>query len=266
MVHERPFPDPCGSDPRRPAPPATAPGSATPTGPPDGPSTARSGPRGVVRDEPSAPSGGSGVPGGGDEGGAVHGDDLDLCHRVLRGERAAGDAYVARHLDGVYRFILYRVGRDVALAEDLAQETLLTGLARLSTYDGRASLHAWLCGIARNHLRGGVRKRRPTSLEDLLASSDVEIDALLARIEHEPLPDEVLERAETAELVGATLSSLPPSYRDALLEKYVEGRTVPDTAARSGRHVKAVESTLHRARRAFADVFTLLARRRGGFE
>jgi len=197
---------------------------------------------------------------------AAHAEDLALCRRILAGERAAGDTFVAQHLDGVYRFLLYRVGRDVALAEDLAQDTLVTGIERLATYDGRAGLHAWLCGIAKNHLRDGVRKRRPTSIEDLLATSDGEIDALLARIEHEPLPDEVLERAETAELVGATLSSLPPSYRAALLDKYVEGRTVPETATLTGRNVKAVESTLHRARRAFSDVFTLLARRRGGFD
>lgn len=198
--------------------------------------------------------------------GAAHPEDLALCRRILAGDRGAGDTFVAQHLDGVYRFLLYRVGRDVALAEDLAQETLVTGIERLAAFDGRASLHAWLCGIAKNHLRGGVRKRRPTSIEDLLATSDGDIDALLARIEHEPLPDEVLERAETAELVGATLSSLPPNYRTALLDKYVEGRTVPETALRTGRNVKAVESTLHRARRAFSDVFTLLARRRGGFD
>lgn len=197
---------------------------------------------------------------------AEHGADLALARAILAGDRAAGDRFVACHLDGVYRFLLYRVGRDVALAEDLAQETLVTGIERLTTYDGRASLHAWLCGIARNHVRGGVRRRRPASLEDLLASSDGEIDAILARIEHEPLPDDVLARAETAELVGATLSSLPPVYREALLDKYVEGRSVPETAARSGRHVKAAESTLHRARRAFAEVFTLLARRRGELE
>ncbi len=195
-----------------------------------------------------------------------HQRDFELAQRVARGERAAGDELVARHLDGVYRFLLYRVGRDVSLAEDLAQDTLLTALDRIGTYDGRASLHAWLCGIARNHVRGGVRRRRPTSLEDLLAESDADIDAILARIEHEPLPDEVLEREETRALVGATLSSLPLPYRDALVEKYVEGRSVPESAAQSGRHVKAVESTLHRARKAFGEVFTLLARRRGGVE
>lgn len=197
---------------------------------------------------------------------SLHVEDLALCRRVLAGERAAGEALVTTHLDGLYRFLLYRVGRATAEAEDLAQETLLIALERLASYDGRASLHAWFCGIARNLVRSGQRRRRPARIEDLLAATDREIDDLLARIEREPLPDEVLERAETAELVGATLSSLAPEHRRALLEKYVDGVSVPESARRSGRNLKAVESTLHRARRAFAEVFTLLARRRGEVE
>ena len=74
----------------------------------------------------------------------------------------------------------------------------------------------------------------------------------------------MLERRETADLVGATLSSLTPEYRAALVAKYVEGRSVADMAERSGKGLKATESHLHRARLAFARVFELLARRRGG--
>ena len=201
-----------------------------------------------------------------DEGEALHAADLALARRILGGDRQAGDELVERHLDALYSFAFYRVGRDAAAAEDIAHDTLVAAIERLERYDGRASLHAWLTGIARNLIRSGYRRQRPKRLEDLLQESDPEIDRLLADIEREELPDAVLERAETAELVGATLSSLPPDYRTALLEKYVQDRTVPETAARTGRHVKAVESTLHRARRAFTEVFTLLARRRGELE
>src|SRR5919108_724126 len=45
-----------------------------------------------------------------------------------------------------------------------------------------------------------------------------------------PLPDAVLEREETRALVGATLSSLTPEYRAALLARYVEGRSVSEVA------------------------------------
>jgi DNA-directed RNA polymerase specialized sigma24 family protein len=102
------------------------------------------------------------------------------------------------------------------------------------------------------------------ALEDALAEAEPEIDAILADVAREPLPEEVLDRLETRELVGAALSSLPGDYRAALLSKYVEGRSVEDLAASSGATFKAAESRLQRARLAFARVFELLARRRGG--
>ena len=76
----------------------------------------------------------------------------------------------------------------------------------------------------------------------------------------------MLEREETQAMVGATLSSLPESYRTALTEHYIEGHSVPETARRQGRGVKAAESTLYRAKRAFAEVFGLLSVRASGEE
>jgi RNA polymerase sigma factor (sigma-70 family) len=102
-------------------------------------------------------------------------------------------------------------------------------------------------------------------MEDLLEEADPEIEAILLAVDREPLPEGVLEREETKELVGATLSSLPPDYRDALVQKYVEELSTAEIAARAGKNEKAAESTLHRARLAFGRVFTLLAKKRGGF-
>lgn len=102
------------------------------------------------------------------------------------------------------------------------------------------------------------------ALEDALADADPEIDAILAQVQTEPLPEWVLERRETSELVGATLSSLTPEYRRALVDKYFDGKSVAEMAAASGKSVKATESLLHRSRTAFARIFELVARRRGG--
>ncbi len=190
--------------------------------------------------------------------------DFLLSRRILAGDEQAAEAFFREHLDALYEFVHYRVGADRERAEDVVQDTLLVALERLSAFDGRSSLHTWLCGIAKNKIRSARRARRTLSMEDLLAQADPEIDAILAEVEREPLPDWVLERQETQDLVGATLSSLSPEHRRALVDKYVEGRSAAETAAREGKSTKAVESTLHRARLAFARVFELLARRRGG--
>lgn len=192
-------------------------------------------------------------------------DDLALRDALVAGDRAAAEGFFRRHLGALYEFVHYRVGGNRALAEDLVQDTFLSAIDRLGAYDGRSNLHGWLCGIARNKIRSERRRLRPVAMEDVLAEADPEIEAILMAIDREPLPDAALEREETKELVGATLSSLPPDYRDALVQKYVEELSTVEIAARAGKNEKAAESTLARARAAFGRVFTLLAKKRGGY-
>ncbi len=193
-----------------------------------------------------------------------HRADRDLRDRILSGDREAAEELFQRHLDPLYEFVHYRLGGDRSLSEDVVGDTLLAALEGLPGFDGRSSLHTWLCGIAKNKIRAHRRQRRPVPLEDVLEESQVEIDSILAQVESTPLPEWVLERKETSELVGATLSSLPPAWRQALCDKYLEGHSVAEMAERNGKSVKAVESMLVRSRAAFGRVFELIARRRGG--
>lgn len=193
-----------------------------------------------------------------------HAEDLELRDRVMRGDRAAAESLFERHTDALYEFVHYRAGGDRGVTESIVQDTLLVGFRKLATFEGRSSLHTWLCGIAKHKLAALRRKKQPIPMADLLASADSEIDSILAAIETEEIPERILMRRETRELVGATLSSLPPDYRRALISKYVEDRPVREIAASLSRSEKAAESTLTRARVAFAKVFELLARKREG--
>jgi RNA polymerase sigma-70 factor (ECF subfamily) len=194
----------------------------------------------------------------------LHGADLGLRDRIVGGDRSAAESLLALHLDPLYEFVHYRTGGDRERAQDVVQDTFLVALERMHSFDGRSSLYTWLCGIAKNKMRGEIGRRRTRSLEEVLESADSAIDAILAEIERQPLPLEVIERRETRDLVGATLSSLPPEYKRALVEKYVEGRSVAEIARAAGKGEKATESMLTRARVAFARVFELLAQKRGG--
>jgi RNA polymerase sigma-70 factor (ECF subfamily) len=190
--------------------------------------------------------------------------DMLLRDRIVAGERAAAETLLAEHLDPLVQFVHFRLGGDAHGVEDLVQDTFLVALERMGGFDGRSSLHTWLCGIAKNKIRDARRARRPQSLQDALLEADPEIEAILAQIAREPLPEHVLELAETRDLVGATLSSLPPDYAQALVQKYVEGRSVAEIARDAKKGDKAIESVLTRARAAFARVFELLAEKRGG--
>jgi RNA polymerase sigma-70 factor (ECF subfamily) len=69
-----------------------------------------------------------------------------------------------RHLDDVYRYLLYVTG-NATLAEDLAAETFELALRRWNRFDpARGSARTWLCQLARSraldHLRAEGRRIR----------------------------------------------------------------------------------------------------------
>src|SRR5580704_9901028 len=76
--------------------------------------------------------------------------------RALAGDPDAVRALTDCALPALYRFCLYRVGRDVHLCEEVVQETLVRALRDLPRYDpGRADnqIMPWLTGLARNAIQ-----------------------------------------------------------------------------------------------------------------
>lgn len=184
--------------------------------------------------------------------------------RALAGEPHAVKLLADAALGPLYSFCLYRVGRDRATCEDVVQETLLRALRELAKYDPVRSggqIFGWLTGLARNEMRRIRGKSRAAlSLDALWERMDSELLDVYRRLDESPLADEVLERNETRDMVNATMSQLPPHYREALEAKYVAGHSVRDIASTLGLSEKAAESQLGRARQAFRATFTALAR------
>lgn len=190
--------------------------------------------------------------------------DAAWRQRALRGEAGAVKELAAVVLEPLYRFCIYRVGHNRHLCEEVVQETLLRALRDLENYQPeRASnnVFPWLAGLARNEIqRVLTREKSAVSLEALWTNMDRELLSVYARLESEPLGDELLQREETRELVNATMSQLPARYREALEAKYVAGQSVRHLAAAWSTSEKAVESQLTRARKAFRATFLALSR------
>ena len=193
--------------------------------------------------------------------------DADWHARALRGDGAAVQMMADALLEPLYRFCLYRVGRNRHLCEEVVQETLVRALRDLDHYDpprANNNIFPWITGLARNEIHRVLnRERAGVSLEALWAKMDSELLSLYARLDSEPFADEVLLREETRELVNATMSQLPSHYREALEAKYITGKSVRDLAALWRTTEKAVESQLTRARRAFRATFLVLTRNLG---
>jgi RNA polymerase sigma-70 factor (ECF subfamily) len=177
------------------------------------------------------------------------------------GDRGAITRFYDAHVDGLYAFVFYRVGRDASLAEDVVQETFTLALTRREAYDpARGSIGSWLTVLSRNVIRDHLRAHRRA---DQLQATWERIDATLAQtfaaMAERPLPGEVLERAETRDLVHMAVANLPDQYKQALTRKYVDGESLETLASELGISVDAAKSLLARARRAFRDTFATLS-------
>jgi len=182
-------------------------------------------------------------------------------HAARRGDREAIGRFYDAHVEGLFAFVFYRVGRDHALAEDVVQETFALAMSREAEYDAaRGSVGSWLTVLSRNVIRDHLRAHKRS---DELQSTWERIDATLAQtfaaMAETPLPGEVLERAETRDLVHMAVANLPDQYKTALTRKYVDGESLETLAGELGISVDATKSLLARARRAFRDTFATLS-------
>jgi RNA polymerase sigma-70 factor (ECF subfamily) len=147
-------------------------------------------------------------------------------------------AWYEAALPRVYSYVFPRTGGDPALTEDLTQQAFLRAIRARASYDGRAPITAWVCGIARNLLADHYRQRAR------------EQRSLLRVIVTEVQPDAAGPVAER-EAILATLHRLPALQRAALVLRYLDGMSVRQVAAAIHKSESATESLLSRGREAF---------------
>jgi len=166
-------------------------------------------------------------------------DDLRDVRDSLNGD---GDAYtrlVERH-QGRVTDRMWRFTRDRFQHRELVQEVFVQAFLSLPTYRGDAPFEHW---IARISTRVGYRfwkkneRERPTY--------HVPIDELEGLATSEP---EALDPASAAETLHNLLGLLPPRDRLVLVLRYVEDRSVEETAGLTGWTQTMVKVQAWRAR------------------
>jgi RNA polymerase sigma-70 factor (ECF subfamily) len=122
------------------------------------------------------------------------------------------------------------------VAQEITQETLVAAVEGIARYNAfRATLWAWLCGIAVNKRREFVRdEARQQRIRESFAARPPETGA--------PPPDE-----KARDLLRA-LTALHPHHQKVLTLKYLQGLDVKSIAQQLGQSDKAIESRLTRAR------------------
>lgn len=87
--------------------------------------------------------------------------DADLVARVLVDDDHHAFAELVRNHQSAVRGLLRQLTRsDLALADDLAQETFLRAYKHIASFRGEAKFSTWLYRIAYNCFREDARKRK----------------------------------------------------------------------------------------------------------
>ncbi len=130
--------------------------------------------------------------------------DADLVARVLVDDDHHAFAELVRNHQSAIRGLLRQLTRsDLALADDLAQETFLRAYKHLRSFRGEAKFSTWLYRIAYNCFREEARKRKEF----------VGVDEALLEAEPDP---QTVDPALKQDLMQA-LQLLPLQERSAIL-------------------------------------------------
>lgn len=161
----------------------------------------------------------------------------------MQGDARAWQAFLEAQIPRLYAMFMKR-WPNPALAEELTQKTVFDAIKGRAGFDpDKGSLVEWLFGIGRNNSRMEIRRRA------VQGGLNGDIGRYFARMAQEALPDELLEKQETAGLVRQALAEIDERERKVLIAKYIEDLSARQIARQIKTSEKAVHSLLYRARR-----------------
>ena len=167
--------------------------------------------------------------------------DETLVARIAAGERVSLSVLFRRRQENVYRFALHLTGSP-AIADDVTQDVFITVIRDAGRFEaGRATVKAWLCGIARNFVRRRLSLERGTASLD-----DTEAEIVVPLASADPLAD--LTSTEAVEALRRAVLSLPLRYREVIVLCDLQEMSYIDAAAALDCPVGTVRSRLNRGR------------------
>lgn len=146
--------------------------------------------------------------------------------------------------------------RNDADAEEVAQETFLKALRHLPAFRGEARFSTWLERIAINEARMRLRRSRTEKFDSIDEEAEGEDGFYVPLIlsDWREIPSESLERKEIRELLQRAIAQLAPKYREVLVLRDIEEKSIAETAELLGLTIAAVKTRLLRARLQLRDL------------
>ena len=177
-------------------------------------------------------------------------NDAELLRLTVAGDEDAFMALYRRHQGRVYRFAFLMSG-SASVADDVTQEVFIALMRDARRFDpARGRLDSYLHGMARNHVRRHLWRRRAyVSLDGEPDDDAPSVRQLVAA--DDPLGE--LARKELIRVVRQAVLSLPARYREVIVLCDFDGMNHAEAAVALDCAVGTVGSRLNRARAMLAE-------------
>ena len=165
-----------------------------------------------------------------------------LISECIAGNEAAIEMLVRQYETGVFRLALSIVG-DQAEANEITQETFISALRSLSSYQEKRSFKAWLYTIALNQSRSHLRKGK--ALERLKTTLNS-----LFRVETQKqvLPEESIIQNDREAEIWKALNHLDEPFRIVVILRYFHELSIAEISEILSVNEGTIHSRLHTAR------------------
>ena len=171
--------------------------------------------------------------------------------RAKQGREDAFRELVRRYERPVFS-LLYRMVRNRALAEDLAQETFIKVLNGVRTYRPEYKFSSWIFKIANNAAIDCLRRRELDTLSldrapDAMTPDEVGATTPQVSARSET-PLQEVEARELGSAIERAIGRLRPEYRACIVLRHVEGHSYEEIADMLNLPLGTVKTYIHRGR------------------
>jgi RNA polymerase sigma-70 factor (ECF subfamily) len=171
--------------------------------------------------------------------------EIDPCLAQARGGDPEAFGVLCRQIEPrLFRQAVALCGH-AAMAEDLAQETLLAAWKNLRRYDGQCRFFTWICGILIHRHQNFVRKKKAVAFSSLGASETESAQRFLHELaEPGAGPAEMLLLGEREAALRSCLERLPGKHRQVVYLRFFVDASLDEIAVVLGCSTGTVKSRL----------------------
>ncbi|HEY8363107.1 MAG TPA: sigma-70 family RNA polymerase sigma factor [Tissierellaceae bacterium] len=168
-------------------------------------------------------------------------NESELIEKAANGDEKSFAQIVDLYKNYVFAIILNFI-KDYDEVENVAQEVFLQVYLSLPKYKSN-SFKGWIGKIATNKSIDWLRRKKSKFKEEVLEDEMINIFN-----QDVDTPEELLIKKEREIEITKLCKSIPPIYKEAIIEFYLYGKSYEEIAREQGVTVKTVASRLYRGK------------------